>query len=158
MIIKNTEVFTENNVFEKKDIYIDGELFCENKNNCSTVIDGTDCYLIPGLTDIHFHGCAGFDFCDGTEESIQAIADYEASIGVTTIVPATMTFNENKLLQIAGVAKNHKNESGAILCGINMEGPFISKIKKGAQNETDIHKPDIERFDRIQKNQVIFLK
>ena len=151
MIIKNAEVFTENNVFEKKDIYIDGELFCENKNNCSTVIDGTDCYLIPGLIDIHFHGCAGFDFCDGTEESIQAIADYEASIGVTTIVPATMTFNENKLLQIAGVAKNHKNESGAILCGINMEGPFISKIKKGAQNETDIHKPDIEMFDRIQK-------
>ena len=22
-------------------------------------------YLIPGLVDIHFHGAAGYDFCDG---------------------------------------------------------------------------------------------
>ena len=55
------------------------------------MLDAKGCYLIPGLTDIHFHGCVGHDFCDGTHESIEAMAVYEASQGVTTIVPATMT-------------------------------------------------------------------
>lgn len=77
----------------------------------------------------------GKDFCDGTEESIQVMADYEASQGVTTIAPATMTFDEERLTRIAKAAKAHKNEKGAILCGINMEGPFISMAKKGHRTE-----------------------
>lgn len=151
MIIKNAEVYLENGTFEKKDVYIQEDKFTQHLPEDVQVLDAEGCYLIPGLTDIHFHGCVGRDFCDGTEESIQAIADYEASVGVTTIVPATMTFDEERLTNIARAAKAHKNEKGAILCGINMEGPFISMAKKGAQNGKYIHKPDVEMFDRIQE-------
>ncbi|NCC43619.1 MAG: N-acetylglucosamine-6-phosphate deacetylase [Clostridia bacterium] len=154
MIIKNAEVYTEEGIFKDTDVYIKDGIFVESAEEASgdgQIIDGTGCYLIPGLTDIHFHGCVGRDFCDGTGEAISAIAEYEASQGVTTIVPATMTFSEEKLIQIAKAAKAHKNEKGAILCGINMEGPFIAMKKKGAQNGKYIHKPDIEMFDRIQK-------
>ena len=150
MIIKNADVYTEDGIFVKKDVCMEGEVFCESTNE-EQVLDGSDCWLIPGLTDIHFHGCVGYDFCDGTEEAIQAIADYEASVGVTTIAPATMTFGEEKLMEIAKAAKAHKNEKGAVLCGINMEGPFISMEKKGAQNGKYIHKPDVEMFDRLQE-------
>ncbi len=31
-----------------------------------SVLDGEGCYAIPGLIDLHFHGCKGYDFCDGT--------------------------------------------------------------------------------------------
>lgn len=151
MIIKNAMVYTEEGIFEKKDIYIRDGKFVDLAQEEDEIVDGEGCYAIPGLTDIHFHGCVGRDFCDGTEEAIQAIADYEASVGVTTIVPATMTFSEDKLTQIARAARAHKNEKGAILCGINMEGPFIAMKKKGAQNGKYIHKPDIEMFDRLQK-------
>ena len=113
MIIKNADVFTEEGLFVKKDVAIDGTVFCETTSD-DVVVDGSDCWLIPGLTDIHFHGCVGYDFCDGTEEAIQAIADYEASVGVTTIVPATMTFSEDKLTEIARAANAHKNDKGAI--------------------------------------------
>ena len=34
------------------------------------VIDGEGCYAIPGMVDVHFHGCVGYDFCDGTEERL----------------------------------------------------------------------------------------
>lgn len=153
MIIKNAEVYTEEGIFEKRDIYIQDGRFAGQMPEAEDqqVIDAEGCYAIPGLTDIHFHGCVGRDFCDGTEEAIQAIADYEASVGVTTIVPATMTFSEEKLMGIARAARAHKNEKGAILCGINMEGPFIAMKKKGAQNGKYIHKPDIEMFDRLQE-------
>lgn len=150
MIIKNADVFTEEGVFERKDIYI-SEGYFSNVSDDLDEIEGENCWLIPGLTDIHFHGCAGYDFCDGTEEAIQAIADYEAGVGVTTIIPATMTLSEEKLIAIAKAARAHKNEGGAVLCGIYLEGPFISHEKKGAQNERYIHRPDIDMFHQIQK-------
>lgn len=151
MIIKNAEVYTEQGIFEKKDIYIENGKFVDYVPEDGQEVDASGCYAIPGLTDIHFHGCMGKDFCDGTEEAIQTIADYEASVGVTTIAPATMTFSEDKLMEIAQAAKAHKNNKGADLCGINMEGPFIAPKKKGAQNGKYIHRPDTEMFDRLQE-------
>ena len=105
-------------------------------------MDGEGAYAIPGLIDLHFHGCKGDDFCDGNEEAIERIAQYEASIGVTAIAPATMTLPVEELKQILSVAakykKNGTSPKAADLVGINMEGPFISKVKKGAQDERNI--------------------
>ncbi len=50
-------------------------------------------------------------------------------------VHATMTIPEEELFQAMKAAKGHKNGKGADLVGINMEGPFINKEKKGAQKE-----------------------
>lgn len=172
MIIKNAKVYTEQGIFENKDVYIKDDIFVEiwtateeteahgadENAKAEEIIDGSGCYLIPGLTDIHFHGCMGKDFCDGTEEAIQIIAEYEASVGVTTICPATMTFPEEKLTGIVKAARAYQSENApnkekaAILCGINMEGPFISKQKKGAQNGAHIHEPDVDMFERMQES------
>ena len=155
MIIKNASVYTEEGRFLPKDIYIEGGKFVGSKEKVtdSTGIDGTGCYAIPGLTDIHFHGCVGHDFCDGTREAIDAMAAYEASVGVTSIVPATMTLGEDTLLAVCKAAKSYQEEGPkekrARLCGINMEGPFVAHCKKGAQNGAYICKPDIAMFDRL---------
>ena len=37
-------------------------------------------YAVPGLVDLHFHGCMGHDFCDGTHEAISTLAKYQAQI------------------------------------------------------------------------------
>ena len=123
-----------------------------------TVIDGEGCYAIPGLIDLHFHGCKGYDFCDGTKEAIEKIAEYEASVGVTAISPATMTLPVNELEDILSVAAQYKAEvnskatgqnSGADLVGVNMEGPFISEEKKGAQDERNIISCDADVCQRF---------
>ncbi len=150
MKIINAKVYTEDGRFETKEVYTDGEKISE-KSGDDVVIDAKGCYLIPGLTDIHFHGCVGRDFCDGTQESIEAMAVYEASQGITTIVPATMTLGEDTLQKICEAAASYPNKKGAILCGINMEGPFIAMAKKGAQNGDFVHKPDAEMFRRLNK-------
>ena len=112
------------------------------------VLDGEGAYAIPGLIDLHFHGCKGDDFCDGNEEAIERIAQYEASIGVTAIAPATMTLPVEELKQILSVAAKYKKKGtspkAADLVGINMEGPFISKVKKGAQDERNIIPCNVE--------------
>lgn len=154
MIIKNAMVFTERGGFKAKDICMRDGLFMDSEmapvDPDEEVLEADGLYAVPGLTDLHFHGCVGYDFCDGTHEAFRAIADYEAANGITSIVPATMTFSEEQLAEICSAAASYKSETGAILCGINMEGPFICPAKKGAQNGKYIHKPDIEMFRRLQ--------
>jgi len=150
MIIKNVQVYTENRFFEEGDIVIRDGFFAEKEVEGDEVLDGEGCYAIPGLVDVHFHGCVGADFCDGTPEAIATIAKYEASQGITTIVPATMTLSEEELMKIMENAGAYNSDKGAILAGINMEGPFISAKKKGAQAATHIRKPDIAMFKRLQ--------
>lgn len=136
MIIKNASVYTEDGRFLNRDIYIEGYSFTDSEEKVSdkTEVDGTGCYAIPGLTDIHFHGCKGYDFCDGTKEAIDTMAAYEASVGVTCIVPATMTLGEDTLFGICQVAKEYREEGlkekRARFCGINMEGPFVAESKR----------------------------
>lgn len=120
------------------------------------VIDGKGGYAIPGMIDLHFHGCKGYDLCDGTKEAIEEIAKYEASIGVTGIAPATMTLSvedlEAVLKNAADFKKRQETEKiGADLLGINMEGPFISHVKKGAQDERNILPCDLSVYRRFQK-------
>ncbi len=150
MIIKNVLVFRENKTFEKGDIYISNGLFSDESDD-DIVIEGEGAYAIPGLVDIHFHGCMGADFCDGTKEALDTISAYEGAQGVTTIVPATMTLSEDELTNIMKNAAEYTNQNGAILAGINMEGPFISAAKKGAQAATYIQKPDVDVFRRLQE-------
>ncbi|MDF2588980.1 MAG: N-acetylglucosamine-6-phosphate deacetylase [Anaerocolumna sp.] len=115
------------------------------------IIDGSELYAIPGLTDLHFHGCVGYDFCDGNQEAISTMARYQLQNGITTICPATMTLPEETLQKICETAAAYDSEKGAILCGINMEGPYVSVKKKGAQNEKYIRKPDIRMYRDLQK-------
>lgn len=157
MIIKNTSVFTEEGKFAKQDIFIKDGKFVVSAEEADgeEIIDAKECFAVPGLTDIHFHGCMGHDFCDGTREAITAMAEYEASVGVTSIVPATMTLGEDTLQGIcetaAAYVKEVKNDKAADLCGINMEGPFVAASKKGAQNGAYIRKPDVEMFDKLNQ-------
>ena len=44
------------------------------------VVDAAGLYMIPGLVDIHFHGCKGADMCDGTQEALDIITAYEMCI------------------------------------------------------------------------------
>lgn len=155
MIIKNALVFTLDLGFVKKDIAIHNGYFTENlPDDDDTVIDADGNYLIPGLVDVHFHGCAGFDFSDGTPEALLTIGEYEVKNGITSICPASMTLDEDTLESVCQNAYTYhehcKKQPVARLCGIHLEGPFINIEKKGAQNPAFIQVPSIDTFNRLQ--------
>lgn len=122
----------------------------------SQLVDGTCLTAIPGLIDIHLHGCAGHDFCEGTQEALEAMANYELSQGIVAFCPTSMTLPEEQLAEIfanAALFKGRQDRGevgGAKLIGINMEGPFISPEKLGAQNPVYQCNPDIAMFRRLQ--------
>lgn len=158
MLIKNAKVYKEDGRFVIEDIAIDGEVFADAAktqakaaNTREEILNADGWMAIPGLTDIHFHGCVNHDLCDGTIEAIAAIAKYELKNGITSICPATMTMPESILMQIAQATAAYHNPNGADLVGINMEGPFISREKKGAQNEKYIMPPNITLYRKLQE-------
>ena len=152
MRITGGQVFDLEQGFVSRDVCFDGEKLEQSSADGKTY-DASGCYVIPGLTDLHFHGCVGEDFSDATPDGLQKMADYELSRGVTQICPAGMTLGEDQLTRICQNAAAHKakNAGGAELVGVNLEGPFLCKAKKGAQNEAFLHDPDPAMLHRLQQ-------
>ena len=157
MIIKNIRVYGTDEQFHEGSVCISGERFVSGeaaKDSSDQILDGKGCYAIPGLLDVHFHGCLGLDVCDGTEEAVHTIARYEAESGITAICPATLTLPADELKAILANMADFRDrmERGEVpdgdrcadIVGINMEGPFISVVKKGAQNADYIIPCDAE--------------
>ena len=155
MKIINGLVFDLERGFIARELYTKNDVITSTASDASDdpIVDASGCYVIPGLVDVHFHGCCGEDFSDATPEGLQKMADYELSNGVTYICPAGMTLPEDQLIKLCQNAANHKASSdhGAELVGINLEGPFLSEAKKGAQNGAYLRDPDLDLLNRLQE-------
>ena len=155
MILRNGSVFTDLGRFIPADVELEGDRIVRmapaNTLEGDEVLDCTGKYVTPGFVDIHMHGAFGSDFCDGTPEDICTISRYEGSVGVTTFMGTTMAFDEPILTGIFEAANTrfNKDGEGAVLRGVNMEGPFFNKSKKGAQAEKYIVDPDFDMFKRL---------
>ena len=152
MRVTGGQVFDLEKGFVERELHTDGILLSAASGD-GEALDARDCYVIPGLVDVHFHGCVGEDFSDATPEGLQRIADYELSQGVTYICPAGMTLPEDQLTAICKNTAAHraKNAGGAEVVGAHLEGPFLSTAKKGAQNADFLHDPDVPMLRRLQE-------
>ncbi len=152
MIFKNAEILNENFEFVKGNLCVeDGKILgidCENNNTES--VDCTGLKILPGFIDIHIHGTKGGDTSDAKEVSLQIMSENLARHGVTSFCPTTMTLSGEELEEIfRTVAQAKGKENGAYIHGINMEGPYISLAKKGAQKAEYVRKPDIDEFKKL---------
>lgn len=112
------------------------------------VIEAEDCYVAPGLVDVHIHGYLGEDASDGSADGIRKMAEGVMKNGVTTFLPTTMTVSMQEIEAALDVVRSLQEESktwrGAYLAGVNAEGPFINASKKGAQAGEHIKAPDAD--------------
>lgn len=152
MVIKNAKVYTEDFCFQEKDICVEQGVFSDTASE-QTIVYADDLYAIPGLIDIHLHGAVGKDFCDGIQNAVEKIAEYEAFHGITTIMATTMSIPpkelEKAVKSIAAVRNGDKMR--ADIAGIYLEGPFMSKERKGVHKEENLLQPDLKLIDELQK-------
>lgn len=151
MRLTGGRVFDPQRGFVSQTLCLEGETIVQESGGPDTPVDG--CFLIPGLTDLHFHGCRGADLSDADAAGLQTMADYELSRGVTQICPAGMTLSEEQLTAVCRTAAAHRRKAlpGAELVGINLEGPFLSQAKKGAQNGAYLRAPDTAMLFRLHE-------
>ena len=154
--LKHGLVFTENCRFEPLDVAFSGGVITDIAPDIQSgeVIDCKGCYLLPGLVDIHLHGCMGHDVCDGDTRSLSAIAGYEFSHGVTAFCPTTMTIPDDRLkavlMSLKAYTTQAKMQGKAKMIGVHLEGPFVSKDMCGAQSSDSTQLPSAEKLMEYQ--------
>ncbi|MGL4854486.1 MAG: N-acetylglucosamine-6-phosphate deacetylase, partial [Lentisphaeria bacterium] len=127
-------------------IYSAGEIL----PTASKEIDANGQMLVPGFIDLHFHGAAGFDVCDGSAEGIEAIAKIKMEEGCTTICPTTLTLPEEVLTAAMQSVETYKqNRKFAKVAGVHLEGPYVNVEAAGAQNPGYIRLPNIDEVKRL---------
>ena len=153
MLFKNANIFVGGQ-FQHGSFRVENGRFTEVSNTVPAE-DGIDLenqYVIPGLVDVHNHGNSGADFSDGDYDGLIKMARYLAQNGVTSFAPASMTLPYDVLeaaYKTAVQLKKAQPEGCAHLMGIQMEGPFFSEKKKGAQNGAYLRDPDFAAFQQL---------
>lgn len=153
MLYKNANIFVDGR-FQHGSFRVENGRFAEVLYTVPNE-DGVDLknqYVIPGLVDVHNHGNSGADFSDGDYDGLVRMAGYLAHNGITSFAPASMTLPYETLeaaFQTAAKLKHTHPLDCARIMGIQMEGPFFSEKKKGAQNGAYLRLPDFEAFKRL---------
>ncbi|SCY72926.1 MULTISPECIES: N-acetylglucosamine-6-phosphate deacetylase [unclassified Lysinibacillus] len=158
LLISNVRIINPDDQPFKGDVYIeDGKIIqigqCLSRKAVQR-IDGQnhDWLLLPGYIDMHIHGSAGHDTMDASPLALHEIAQSLVQEGVTGFLATTMTQTIAKIESaLVNVAQFEQQEGEAILLGIHVEGPFVSKIRAGAQPEEYMISPTIEQFANWQK-------
>jgi len=121
-----------------------------NYKNDHEVLDFSDNIIAPGYIDIHTHGGSGHDVIDGSTSDIIEIAKMYLKHGVTSFLPTTVSSSQDMIIKSLRSIKSARNKKvGSNILGVHLEGPFINKDMKGAQNPIHIGSQDIDFFNNI---------
>ena len=98
-------------------------------------VDAQNGYILPGFIDLHVHGGGDADFMDGTVDAFCQAARAHCAHGTTALCPTTMTCPDELLEQTIDLflEAQRREDTGAQLLGLHLEGPFFSAASKGAQ-------------------------
>ncbi|WP_339035015.1 N-acetylglucosamine-6-phosphate deacetylase [Spiroplasma endosymbiont of Cantharis rufa] len=148
MIIKNAKIVIENEVIENGWLEIENKII-KSINKGKTNLEGIDIegnWLLPGFIDCHVHGGYGYDFENGTISAFENFSKSVSKEGITSYVQASVTNSkENNIKYLKEFSKFMENQKlGSKCLGLHMEGPFISKEKKGAHEVSLLTNPNID--------------
>ena len=154
MFYKNARIFCSDFIFREGAFeVVDGKFGAVLPEEVpADAIDLGGATVIPGLVEVHSHGNSGADFSDGDYEGLKAMAKFFAQCGVTSFAPASMTLPYDVLSKAFATAKQLKDEAPeglSRIMGIQMEGPYFSYAKRGAQNPDYLKEPDFAGFQKL---------
>jgi len=119
-----------------------------------------DKIVVPGFVDIHIHGAGGHDVMEANARALDRITATVARYGTTSILATTVTAPvEETCHSLHGIARyirhHEKPEDGARaaaeILGIHLEGPFISKARRGVHPADAITRPSAEDLAKFRK-------
>jgi N-acetylglucosamine-6-phosphate deacetylase len=112
----------------------------QTRSRGKEIVDLGENYLAPGFIDLHVHGALGRDTMEGSAEAFQAIFDYHATGGTTSLLLTTATAPMEKIVDVLKAVRGYRSPISRI-AGVHVEGPFISKARCGAQRAEFIQDP-----------------
>ena len=101
----------------------------------ASVVDASQCYVVPGFIDVHVHGLDGIDVFD-QDDAVARIARRMPSFGVTAFCPTSIACDPaalRALLAAVGRARLAPPPHAARVLPAHLESNFINAEFAGAQ-------------------------
>jgi N-acetylglucosamine-6-phosphate deacetylase len=158
MNLKSCRIMANNETIYRADKIFTGRSWLANQavvvsdNKVAELIAGADapadamhCHIIaPAFIDIQIYGAHGKLLAVYPEaDSLFKLQDYCAKGGAPFFQPTVATNETRVFFQCIDAVRDYWQQGGRGCIGLHVEGPWISKSKKGAHIESFIHSPSI---------------
>jgi N-acetylglucosamine-6-phosphate deacetylase len=149
MIFSNARFILPDGIRDGLEMVVaDGKIAAVRERSNTEAIDLGGNYLAPGFIDLHIHGALGRDTMEASPEAFQTICDYHATGGTTSLLLTTVTAPIPEIVEVLRAVRSVRGASKQI-AGVHVEGPFISRARRGAQRDEFIRDPDRESVDQL---------
>ena len=113
----------------------------------SSAVDLRGQWVLPGFVDVHVHGGGGASFTEGTSDQARQAAAFHRGQGSTTVLASLVTAPLAELEARAGLLAGLADDG--VIAGLHLEGPFLSPVRRGAQDPRHMIAPDVAVFERL---------
>jgi N-acetylglucosamine-6-phosphate deacetylase len=148
-------IFSGNEILEQhavvvNDGFIKEVLPADKIDHDSEIIDFKNALIAPAFIDLQLYGAYGklLSACP-TAESVKAIYDYSKQGGASHCVPTVGTNTYETIFKCIDAIRDYWNAGGPGVLGLHVEGPWISKEKRGAHNTDWIFSPTLEQAKEL---------
>lgn len=154
-IYQNAQMITDGKIFPNMDVITkDGRIKeivpsgTKNKQGAQVVdLDGK--YLAPGFIDLHCHGGAGYEFVDGTEESVRKACELHARNGTRVLYPTISAMDFDTTYKALEAIERIKDDCALEIPGVHLEGPYLDQAYCGGQDSRFIRPPHREEYTAL---------
>ncbi|PSW20105.1 N-acetylglucosamine-6-phosphate deacetylase [Photobacterium sanctipauli] len=146
--ITNVNVFTGKETLYNQAIIIEGDsiqdiLPMDEAQLPEITHDGKGLTATAGFIDLQLNGCGGVLLnTDIQKRTLDIMNSTNLANGTTQYLPTFITSDNNSMRDVISLVASIENKQDEGILGLHLEGPFISKEKKGAHNINHIRELD----------------
>ncbi|WP_428908859.1 N-acetylglucosamine-6-phosphate deacetylase [Niallia sp. Krafla_26] len=158
ILLKGMQIYAEDHLLKNGYIKIKNQKIVEyghldhltHIDDYEVIECATTYKAVPGFIDNHIHGVNGADVMDATTDSLHTMALALPKEGTTSFLATTITQSldaiEKAIINAGDYISQPQQPGQAEILGIHLEGPFVNKVRAGAQPADFIIDSNIEQF------------